>query len=124
MVLVGKVQTGLGNASFWMKKAEDAFEKKLGKKLYNGTLNIELENNYVLTGNLQVLKKEEYGGDQDVYIKECNLLGHKSFIVRTEKNSKKDGDHPLNLLEIISEVCFREKYNLKDEDTVTINITD
>ena len=122
MILIGRVKTGLGNASFWMKKAEDAFEKKLGKKLYNGTLNIELEENYILDSNLSILKKEEYGGDQDVYIKECEVLGHQSYIVRTERNSKTDGDHPLNLLEIISDVCFREKYDLKDGDKVKINI--
>ena len=122
MVLRGKVKTGLGNASYWMKKAETAFEKKLGKKLYNGTLNVELENEYFLDGNLQVLKKHEYGGDQDVYIKECMVLGDKSYIVRTEKNSSKNGDHPLSLLEIISDVCFREKYNLKDGDIIEIEI--
>lgn len=122
MVLIGKVKSGLGDASYWMKKAEEAFEKKLGSKLFNGTLNIELEDDYVLNGNILILKKEEYGGDQDVYIKECMVLGHKSYIVRTEKNSKKNGDHPLNLLEIISDVCFREKYNLKDGDKVQINI--
>ena len=111
-----------GNANYWMKKAEKAFEKKLGKKLYNGTLNIELENNYILEGELKVLHKEEYGGSQEVFIKDCIVLGHKSYIVRTEKNSKTNGDHPLNLLEIISDVCFREKYNLKDGDKIEIKI--
>ena len=122
MVLKGKVKTGLGNASYWMKKAESAFEKNLGTKLYNGTLNIELEDDYVLDGDLKVMKKEEYGGDQDVYIKECILFGHKSYIVRTEKNSSKNGDHPLCLLEIISDVCFREKYGLKDGELIEIRI--
>ena len=111
-----------GNASYWMEKAEKAFEDKLGNKLYNGTLNLELEDNYILEGNVKVLNKNEYGGDQDVYIKECMLLGHKSYIVRTEKNSKENGDHPLNLLEIISDVCFREKYNLKDGEKVELTI--
>ncbi|MBO4816569.1 MAG: DUF120 domain-containing protein [Clostridia bacterium] len=122
MILIGKVKTGLGNASYWMKKAEKAFEQKLGTQLYNGTLNVELKDKYILDGNLKILNRGEYGGDQDVYIKECIVLGHKSYIVRTEKNSKKDGDHPLNLLEIISDVCFRERYNLKDGDIIEINI--
>lgn len=111
-----------GNASYWMKKAELAFEKKLGKKLYNGTLNIKLQNDYILDGNLKVLYKEEYGGTQDVYIKECSVLGHKSYIVRTEKNSTKNGDHPLSLLEIISDINFRELYKLKDNDIIEITI--
>ncbi len=107
-----------------MKKAETAFEKKLGKKLYNGTLNVKLEQDYVLKGTLDILKKEEYGGDQNVYIKACEVLGHKSYIVRTEKNSNNNGDHPLCMLEIISDICFRETYNLKDEDIVEIKLED
>ena len=47
MILIGKVKSGLGEAKFWMKKAEQAFEKKIGYKLFNGTLNIELENQCV-----------------------------------------------------------------------------
>ena len=39
MILIGKVKTGLGNASYWMKKAEKAFEKKLGKNgVWNGNV--------------------------------------------------------------------------------------
>lgn len=113
---------GYGNASFWMKKAEKSLEKKIGKKLFNGTLNIKLEQDYILTGNLNVLHKEEYGGTQEVYIKECLVLGHKSFIVRTEKNSTKNGDHPLSLIEIVSDVNFRKKYNLKDNDKIRVEI--
>jgi CTP-dependent riboflavin kinase len=122
MILKGKVKSGLGEASFWMKKAEEAFEKKLGKKMFHGTLNIELENNYILDGNIEVLKGTEYGGTQDVYIKECDVLGHKSYIVRTDHNSSENRTHPLNLIEIISDISFREKYNLKDNDIIEILI--
>ena len=69
-----------------------------------------------------MLHKEEYGGTQEVYIKDCSVLGQKAYILRTDKNSKPNGDHPLNLLEIVSDVNFREKYNLKDNDIVEIEI--
>ena len=105
-----------------MKKAEQAFEKKIGYKLFNGTLNVELNEEYILDNNINVLHKEEYGGIQEVYIKECSVLGHKSYIIRTDKNSKPNGDHPLNLIEIVSDVNFREKYNLKDNDIIQIEI--
>ena len=111
-----------GNASYWMKKAEEAFEKRLGKKLFNGTLNVEVDKEYILDGDLEILHKEEYGGTEEVFLKECKVLGHKSYIVRTEKNSTKNGDHPLNILEIVSDINFREKYNLKDGDRIKINI--
>lgn len=105
-----------------MKKAEQAFEKKIGYKLFNGTLNVELNEEYILDNNINVLHKEEYGGTQEVYIKECSVLGHKSYIIRTDKNSKTEGDHPLNLIEIVSDVNFRDKYNLKDNDIIQIEI--
>lgn len=122
MVLIGKVKTGFGNASYWMEKAERAFEKKIGIKLYNGTLNVLLEHDFILEGDLKVLYKEEYGGSEDVFLKECEVLGYKSYIVRTKKNSGKNGDHPLSLIEIISDVCFREEYDLKDNDIIEVKI--
>jgi len=122
MIFIGNLKSGLGEASFWMKKAEQAFEKKIGYKLFNGTLNVELNEEYILDNNINVLHKEEYGGTQEVYIKECSVLGHKSYIIRTDKNSKPEGDHPLNLIEIVSDVNFRDKYNLKDNDIIQIEI--
>ena len=122
MILTGKVTSGLGEAKFWIKKAEKAFENKIGIKLYHGTLNLELEQDYILKDNILVLHKEEYGGSQEVYVQQCKIFKHLAYILRTEKNSTKDGDHPLNLIEIISDINLREKYNLKDGDLVDIEI--
>ena len=122
MILIGKLKSGLGEASFWMKKAEIAFEAKTCLKVFHGTLNVELEEDYKLDGDLKILHKEEYGGSQEVYLKECEVLGHKSYIVRTDKNMSENRDHPLNLIEIISDINFREKYKLKDGDLIKIEI--
>ena len=122
MILKGKVKSGLGEACFWMKKAEAAFYKKTETKMFHGTLNVELEADYILEGDLIVLHKEEYGGTQEVYMKQCKILGHKSYILRTDKNMLENRDHPLNLIEIISDINFREKYNLKDGDEIDVCI--
>ena len=105
-----------------MKKAEEAFYKKTGIKMFHGTLNIELDKEYNLGENVKILHKEEYGGMQEIYFQECEILGHKSYILRTDKNMSKNGDHPLNLLEIISDINFREKYNLKDGETIEVKV--
>lgn len=34
MILKGKVKSGLKEASFWMKKAEEAFYKKTGTTMF------------------------------------------------------------------------------------------
>lgn len=122
MILKGKIKSGLGEAAFWIKKAEEAFYKKIGLRVFHGTLNVGLDEDYILDEKLEVLHKEEYGGTQEVYMKECEILGHKSYILRTDKNMSEKRDHPLNLIEIISDVKFREKYNLKDGDEIDVCI--
>ena len=43
------------------------------------------------------------------------VLGHTSYILRPEKTA-----HKTNIIEIVSDVNFREKYKLKDEDVIKI----
>ena len=90
--------------------------------MFNGTLNVELDEDYILKDYSDIMYKHEYGGTQEIYIKQCEVLGNKSYIIRTDKNASENRDHPLNLLEIISNVNFREKYNLKDGDKIEIII--
>ena len=90
--------------------------------MFNGTLNIELDKDFILEGKMDIMSKDEYGGTQNIFIKECNILGHKSYIIRTDKNVSENRDHPLNILEIISDVNFRKEYNLKDGDEIKILI--
>ena len=114
MVLKGQVVDGLGNASFWVNKIEEVFLNKYGIKLFSGTLNVKLEEKYNLA-NYWIIKPKEYGGTQKVYVQECELLGNKSYIVRAEKTA-----HESDIIEIISDVNFREKYKLKNGDTVEV----
>lgn len=114
MALKGKVVDGLGNASFWVKKIEEVFLNKYGIKLFSGTLNVKLEKEYTLE-NCSIIKPEEYGGTQKVFVKECSLLGEKSYIVRAEKTI-----HNMDVIEIVSNINFRKKYKLKNKDEVEI----
>ena len=116
MILKGNVKKGLGNANFWVRKIEKYFYEKEGLTLFHGTLNIELKEDYELK-NYWIIPKNEYGGTQDVYVEECQLLGDKSYIVRSEKTA-----HKSNIVEIVSDVNFREKYNLQDNASVKIEV--
>lgn len=123
MELKGKVKSGFGTASYWVGKINNIFEEKYRMNLFLGTLNIKLDNEYILEDE-EKIRASEYGGNFDVLIKECEILGQKAYIVRTEKNNKKGGDHPLDIVEIVSDVKIRKISNLKDEDTVTLQIKD
>lgn len=119
----GIVKKGLGEGSAWMKMAKDIFKKKYNIEVFLGTLNIELNEEIYISEKEKILPNE-YGGNLNVLVQKCKINGHIGYIVRTEKNNTDKGDHPLNIIEIVSDVNFREKYNLKDGDGVEATIFD
>jgi len=123
MIYKGKLTRGLGEASYWVKKIEDVFIDKTNKKLFYGTLNIKLNQEFILNNEDFKILKKEFNGTEDLFFKECKLLGEIAYIIRTRSNNTKDlGHHPLNIIEVISGTNFRQKYNLKDEDEIIIEI--
>lgn len=121
MMYKGKVKSGFGNASFWMEKISEIFEQKYKMKPFLGTLNIKLEEEYILDTQ-EKIEANEYGGNFDVLIKECKILENRAYILRTEKNNTKIGDHPLDIIEIVSDINFRKTYNLKDGEEIKVYI--
>lgn len=127
MILTGTVTSGIGVAKMWVKKIEDLFKEKFDIKLFSGTLNIKLNEGYTVLPDF-IIKPEEYGGTQNVLVQECNIKEtktgnvQKAFIVRAEKNANQTGDHSTDILEIISDINFREEYNLKDNDFISVEI--
>ncbi len=121
MKLEGKVTSGLGTAKMWVGKVEKAFEEKTNIKVYHGTLNIKLKDDYKINPDW-IIKPEEYGGTQDVLVKKCKIKENIAYIVRAEKNQLGKGDHDLRIIEIVSNINFREKYNLKDEENIIVEI--
>lgn len=121
--LKGKVKSGLGEASFWVDKISKVFEEKYGIKLFLGTLNIELEEDYILEDKEGILPNE-YGGQYKVLIQKCKIFNEEVYILRPEINNKLGGTHPLNIVEIVSDKKLRQRYNLKDNDKVILEIYD
>lgn len=119
--LKGKVKTGLGEGHFWTEKISGIFKEKYGINLFLGTLNIELEKDYILKEENKILP-HEYGGDYEVLLHKCKIQGHNAYIVRPKKNNDIGGDHPLNIIEIVSDKNLRKEHNLKDNDRVIIEI--
>ena len=118
MVLRGTVTTGTNNASYWINKLDDLYTLKTGMKLYPGTLNIELPEQFIPPSNVIRLEKEEHGGHVSVSILPCFIFERKAFIIRT------DTDNRLNIIEIATDVKLREAYNLVDGDIAEVIIGD
>jgi len=123
-MLTGKVKSGMGNLSYWMEKLHDLYAAKTGMSLYPGSLNIELEDPFVLTDKTIRLEKEEYGGTVSLSMFPCKIFGRKAFILRTDKNAAGSGHHPLNIIEVISDVKLRDVYGLSDGDIVQVKLLD
>ena len=121
MILKGRVIKGMGKARIFVNMMEKSFFEKTNMQLYPGTLNIELENEYDLNIDY-LIKPEEYGGTFNVQIQKCEVLGNLAYMVRSEKNTKDNGDYNKNIIEIVSNINFREKYNLKDRDKIDVII--
>lgn len=122
MVLQGQVVSGLGEASIWVKKIKKVFQEKMEMELFEGTLNIDLNYKYLLGTDVINFAPNEYGGTQEVLVKECTVLGNKAYILRTKANENEEGTQPINIIEIVSNFNFRKKYNLKDGDKIEIII--
>jgi len=117
MIIEGKVVSGLGVAKIWIKKIEKNFLEKTGKKMFLGTLNLELDYEYTFKPDI-IIYKHEYGGEYDVHIKKCKIFDDTAYIVRSGKNMQKNGDYKVNIIEVMSEVNFRDKYKLIDGQSV------
>lgn len=121
MILQGKVTSGIGTAKMWVGKIEKVFKEKTGMKVFHGTLNIKLENDYMIDPDW-IIRPAEFGGTENVLVKKCKIMNEATYMVRAEKNQKGQGDHNLKIIEIVSDINFREKYNLKDNENILIEI--
>lgn len=121
MIIKGRIKSGYGNASFWVKKINNIFKQRYKEELFPGTLNVELEEPYILS-NTDMIEPGEYNGQYVVYVKEAMINGYKVHIVRTERNNLPNGDHSLNVIEIVSRENLRETLHLENDDIVNIEI--
>jgi len=121
MILKGKVIKGLGKAKTFVNMMDEVFYKKTNIHLYPGTLNVKLDGKYNLNIDY-LIKPEEYGGMFNVQIQKCKVFEKDAYIVRSEKNIKENGDYEQDIIEIVSNINFREKYNLKDGEQIKIRL--
>jgi len=120
VIFSGQVTSGIGVAKMWVSKIQNVFEEKTNLQVYLGTLNIKLEEDYIIEPDW-IIKPEEFGGTQNVLVKKCEIMGQEAYIVRAEKNQTGQGDHDLKTIEIVSNINFRETYKLKDQDNIIIS---
>jgi riboflavin kinase len=123
--LTGTIESGLGEGSYYvsLKPYMAQFKEKLGFAPFPGTLNVRIE----LNDYLSFISAEEkitiegfkaanrtFGS---IIAYKIKLNGTDSAIIVPERTS-----HDKNIIEIISDVNFREKLKLKNTDKVTLSV--
>lgn len=126
IIFKGNVISGLGEGRYYIGQSGyiEQFKERLGFIPYPGTLNVEIEfierNKLRLLKNQRSIKIEEFG------TKNRTFGGVRCF--RAVINSIEGAivlpirSHYSNILEFISKDYLREKLNLKDGDSVKIEI--
>ena len=121
-ILSGIVVSGKGDFSQWIEKLHNYYYQKTGLNFFPGTLNVKLNQHYLIPENSLCLHANEYGGTVSIYLVPCQIFDLPAYILRTDRNEQGIGDHPLNIVEVACEVKLRDLHNLKDGDKVEIKI--
>src|SRR5262249_16301968 len=127
-LLAGKVQAGFGNASHWLKLFNAAYSEKLGMSVFPGSLNIALDHVFdwfdprYETHRIW-FGREEYGGERDILLLPCELLGldHRKAFLWTPTTAARDRQDPW-VVEVVSDVNLRDQFGLQDGDVVEIRV--
>ncbi len=121
-VLTGRVVSGVGNFSYWIERLRDHYQRKTGLRLFPGTLNVELDEEYSVPVGALRLEGAEYGGDVSVNIVPCRIFAEEAVILRTDSSERGEGAHPKTIIEVACEVKLRDKYQLADGDVVRVEV--
>ena len=128
-VLKGKVVT-FGKRDFGSLPVEwqTYYNEKTEMELVKGSLNIDLGNE--ISFKNPTFDKYKFAGTPDgryVYLIPCvvsmNDFKRGAYLQRIENVENNDPDyHPRNIIEILSDVNFCEKWSLKNDDEITVEL--
>ena len=118
----GHVAAGRGDLTQWMTRCSDAYERAAGARLEPGSLNIVLDEPWVMGRPEVRLAAAEVG--VGIGLVSCRLNDVDCWIIRTDRNNAGLGDHPLTVVEIVARVHLRTELGLEDGDEVTLHLGD
>jgi CTP-dependent riboflavin kinase len=129
LVLVGRVQTGKGDASHWLARFNAAYSRKLDMPVFPGSLNVALPHALRLAGASApatrglVWAREEYGGERDILLVPCRLqnLGGQRAFLWTPTTAARDRSDPW-VVEVVAPVGLRATFGLRDGDEVIVEV--
>ncbi|MBI2922073.1 MAG: DUF120 domain-containing protein [Planctomycetes bacterium] len=127
-VLLGRVQSGKGDAARWLSRFNKAYARKTGMAVFPGSLNVALDRAFDwfapgLQRRIVPFARAEYGGERDILLLPCTLLNLRAqpAFLWTTTTAAKGREDPW-VVEIIAPVGLRATFGLKDGDEVAIEL--
>ncbi len=122
--LRGRVTSGRGDLARWMTEYADLYQEVTGIRLFPGSLNVAMDEEYRLPSRPLRLEPHHYGGRVGMNLVPCRIGDVPGFIVRTDQNEAGTGHHGRDVVEVAAPVNLRETLGLVDGDEVEIVIGD
>lgn len=116
----GRVASGQGDLAQWMRRYSNAYERAVGAELEPGSLNVVLDEPWVMYQPVARLEASEVG--VGVGLVPCRLNDQPCWVVRTDRNNAGTGHHPLTVVEVVSTVHLRTAFGLDDGDEVRLEV--
>jgi len=129
MQLRGRVQSGKGDASRWLRLFAETYERKLGSRIFPGSLNLALNSDFDWYAPFYRdrhiwFDRSEMESERDVLLIPCVLtsLDHQAAFLWSTTTAAKDRPDPW-VIEIVAEEGLRQKFDLSDGDVVEIVVS-
>ena len=126
--LIGRVQSGKGDASRWLSKFNAAYSHKVGVPVFPGSLNIALPSPFdwfapEIIRRTIAFDRAEYGGERDILLVPCLLvnLARQRAWLWTPTTAAHDRHDPW-VIELIADLNLRDTYGLVDGSTVEVEL--
>jgi CTP-dependent riboflavin kinase len=127
-LLRGRLQSGKGDASHWLRVFNAAYSRKLQIPVYPGSLNLALEHTFDwfaarFQPHIIWFGREEYGGERDILLLPCELAdfqGRKAFLWTPTTAARSRPD--TWVVELVCDIELRETYRLQDGDVLTVEL--
>jgi CTP-dependent riboflavin kinase len=103
-----------------MSRDAEAYERGVGVRLEPGSLNIVLDEPWVMGDPAVRLDVTEVG--VGVGLVPCTLGDLACWVLRTDRNDAGIGDHPLTVVEVVATVHLRTELLLSDGDEVALHL--
>ena len=104
-----------------MVRYADAYERAAGVRLEPGSLNVVLDEPWVMRDPEVRLEAVEVGVGMGLV--SCRLDDYACWIVRTDKSNAGLGDHPLTVVEVVAPVHLRTELRLEEGDEVCLHLS-